>query len=106
MCHNSWDDYSTRIRCQKCRMLVLICPTCSQSTQNIICEICQEKQLNARIRVKNKLKILCLHGFRQTSKSFFGRTCALRKKLSEIAEFEFIDGPHELPFIISNNNLK
>ncbi|KAL3638192.1 Rhodanese-like domain-containing protein 6 [Castilleja foliolosa] len=46
-----------------------------------------------------KLRILCLHGFRQNASSFKGRTSSLAKKLKNIAEFIFVDGPHELPFI-------
>jgi predicted esterase len=47
----------------------------------------------------NKLKILCLHGFRQNTSSFKGRTSALAKKLKHIAELVFIDAPHELSFV-------
>ncbi|KAJ9180353.1 hypothetical protein P3X46_008611 [Hevea brasiliensis] len=46
-----------------------------------------------------KLRILCLHGFRQNASGFKGRTASLAKKLKNIAELVFIDGPHELPFI-------
>ena len=40
-----------------------------------------------------KLRVLCLHGFRQTAGSFFGRTHAFRKALKSEADFEFIDAP-------------
>ncbi|KAK7344285.1 hypothetical protein VNO77_13725 [Canavalia gladiata] len=46
-----------------------------------------------------KLRILCLHGFRQNASSFKGRTASLAKKLKKITEFVFIDAPHELSFI-------
>ncbi|KAK4406770.1 Rhodanese-like domain-containing protein 6, partial [Sesamum angolense] len=46
-----------------------------------------------------KLRILCLHGFRQNASSFKGRTASLAKKLKNIAELVFVDAPHELPFI-------
>ncbi|XP_073310475.1 rhodanese-like domain-containing protein 6 [Primulina huaijiensis] len=46
-----------------------------------------------------KLRILCLHGFRQNASSFKGRTASLSKKLKNITEFVFVDAPHELPFI-------
>lgn len=52
-----------------------------------------------QIRTSRKLRILCLHGFRQNASSFKGRTASLAKKLKKIAEFVFIDAPHELPFI-------
>ncbi|KAJ7977847.1 Rhodanese-like domain-containing protein 6 [Quillaja saponaria] len=51
------------------------------------------------VRSPRKLRILCLHGFRQNASGFKGRTAALAKKLKHIAEFIFIDGPHEVPFI-------
>ncbi|OVA13568.1 Rhodanese-like domain [Macleaya cordata] len=50
-------------------------------------------------RPPKKLKILCLHGFRQNASGFKGRTASLTKKLKDIAELVFIDAPHELPFI-------
>ncbi|KAF9620919.1 hypothetical protein IFM89_015316 [Coptis chinensis] len=46
-----------------------------------------------------KLRILCLHGFRQNASNFKGRTASLAKKLKDIVELVFIDAPNELPFI-------
>ncbi|XP_031104106.1 rhodanese-like domain-containing protein 6 [Ipomoea triloba] len=46
-----------------------------------------------------RLRILCLHGFRQNASGFKGRTASLAKKLKNIAELVFIDAPHVLPFI-------
>uniref|UniRef100_A0ACD5YJQ3 Uncharacterized protein n=1 Tax=Avena sativa TaxID=4498 RepID=A0ACD5YJQ3_AVESA len=46
-----------------------------------------------------KLRILCLHGFRQNASNFKGRTSAFAKKLKHIAELVFIDAPHELSFV-------
>ncbi|TVU49729.1 hypothetical protein EJB05_01058 [Eragrostis curvula] len=138
ICNSSYDDYSFRCRCSHCRMLVLVCPTCQDSTEEYTCEICQkngkqscqmspsqdcEKNLGLtessgfeKISIKNhfatselprsngneqlkKLKILCLHGFRQNASNFKGRTSALAKKLKHIAELVFIDAPHELSFV-------
>lgn len=48
---------------------------------------------------RRKLRILCLHGFRQNASGFKGRTGSLAKKLKNIAELVFIDAPHELQFI-------
>ncbi|KAG6774947.1 rhodanese-like domain-containing protein 6 isoform X1 [Populus alba x Populus x berolinensis] len=50
-------------------------------------------------RPPRKLRILCLHGFRQNASGFKGRTASLAKKLKNIAELVFVDAPHELPFI-------
>jgi len=43
-----------------------------------------------------KLKILCLHGYRQTGPVFRQRTGALRKALKKQAEFVFVTAPHEI----------
>ncbi|KAJ1425530.1 Serine hydrolase FSH [Sesbania bispinosa] len=50
-------------------------------------------------RTSRKLRILCLHGFRQNASGFKGRTASLAKKLKKFTEFVFIDAPHELSFI-------
>jgi len=42
MCGSSFDDYSSRCRCSHCRMLVLVCPTCQDSTKEYACELCQK----------------------------------------------------------------
>ncbi|KAJ1383511.1 Serine hydrolase FSH [Sesbania bispinosa] len=51
------------------------------------------------VRTSRKLRILCLHGFRQNASGFKGRTASLAKKLKKFTEFVFIDAPHELSFI-------
>ena len=47
---------------------------------------------------RRRLRILCLHGFRQSGSSFRGRTAALAKRLAPLAELVFVDAPHPLPF--------
>ena len=47
---------------------------------------------------RNRLRILCLHGFRQNGTKFRGRAAALARRLADLAELVFIDGPHCLPF--------
>ena len=49
---------------------------------------------------RRPLRILCLHGFRQTANSFAGRLHALRKRLRGVAELVFVDAPHTLPFFV------
>ncbi|XP_010267911.1 PREDICTED: rhodanese-like domain-containing protein 6 [Nelumbo nucifera] len=51
------------------------------------------------IRPSRRLRILCLHGFRQSASNFKGRTASLAKKLKKIAELVFVDAPYELPLI-------
>ncbi|KJH47300.1 serine hydrolase [Dictyocaulus viviparus] len=43
--------------------------------------------------VKPRLRILCLHGYRQNSVLFREKTGSLRKQLRKYAEFEFISAP-------------
>uniref|UniRef100_A0A5S6Q8S7 FSH1 domain-containing protein n=1 Tax=Trichuris muris TaxID=70415 RepID=A0A5S6Q8S7_TRIMR len=40
-----------------------------------------------------KLKILCLHGYRQNGCSFRNKIGSLRKRLNDVAEFHFVDAP-------------
>ena len=46
---------------------------------------------------QRRLRILCLHGFRQTGGQLRGRWAGLARRLSDLAVFTFIDGPHVLP---------
>ncbi|XP_040385758.1 rhodanese-like domain-containing protein 6 isoform X2 [Oryza brachyantha] len=142
LCGSSFDDYSSRCRCSHCRMLVLVCSTCQDSSKQYVCELCQKNgkqccQISLRQDCETeselidssdfgrpatinqiaastiprsngsdqlrKLKILCLHGFRQNASNFKGRTSALAKKLKHIAELVFIDAPHELSFVYRPN---
>lgn len=49
--------------------------------------------------MRQKLRLLCLHGFRQNASSFKGRLGSLKKKLKHLADFVFVDAPHKLPFV-------
>ena len=44
----------------------------------------------------SKLRILCLHGFGQTSQGFYKSTGGLRKVLGSVAELVYISAPHSL----------
>ena len=50
-----------------------------------------------------RLRILCLHGFRQSASSLRGRTAALARKLADLAELVYIDAPHPLPFVLKHS---
>lgn len=52
-----------------------------------------------KVLLTKKLKILCLHGFRQNASNLKGRLASFTRKLKHLAEFVFVDAPHELPFI-------
>uniref|UniRef100_A0A0K0DU88 FSH1 domain-containing protein n=1 Tax=Strongyloides stercoralis TaxID=6248 RepID=A0A0K0DU88_STRER len=45
------------------------------------------------VEVKKKLKILCLHGYRQNEILFREKTGGLRKAVKSLADFEFISAP-------------
>eukprot|EP00268_Persea_americana_P039617 TRINITY_DN3924_c0_g1_i3.p1 TRINITY_DN3924_c0_g1~~TRINITY_DN3924_c0_g1_i3.p1 ORF type:complete len:606 (-),score=112.89 TRINITY_DN3924_c0_g1_i3:169-1986(-) len=118
LCDSPFDDYSSRCRCNNCRMLVLVCDSCQEKAcSKYICELCQKHrrgdmpvqidrfhpqsthESGAGDTSPRKLQILCLHGFRQNASNFKGRTASLAKKLKNMAELVFVNAPHELPFI-------
>lgn len=118
-CGTLWHDYSKdRFRCVQCRMLVMICDTCSNAitscvniqAQDLCCELCRQRlqclrstSLTKTVKaLGRRLRILCLHGFRQTGRNFRGRTAALQKRLKEYVEFVFVDGPYRLPFVVQS----
>ena len=47
-----------------------------------------------------RLRILCLHGFRQNAHTFMGRNAGLIRRLSSIAQLVCVDAPHELPHLL------
>ncbi|XVF05930.1 hypothetical protein REPUB_Repub06bG0004300 [Reevesia pubescens] len=73
--------------------------------QNDMKTVCSDSIISTQLPSRygtvppRKLRILCLHGFRQNASSFKGRSASLAKKLKSIAELVFVDAPHELPFI-------
>ena len=53
---------------------------------------------------KPKLRILCLHGFRQTAGSFLGRTIGLRRRLGDDIDWFFVEAPHSLPHMCQSTS--
>ncbi|PSC70407.1 rhodanese-like domain-containing 6 isoform X1 [Micractinium conductrix] len=116
-CATPCSHYLHRWRCADCRMLLLVCDGCDGATHSsagkpvappganpagLRCDLCQQRQVEAGAATTTasggrRLRILCLHGFRQTARSFEGRTHALRRRLKDLAEFVFVDAPHALP---------
>ncbi|EFP04882.1 hypothetical protein GCK72_014307 [Caenorhabditis remanei] len=43
-----------------------------------------------------KLRVLCLHGYRQCDQSFRQKTGSTRKLVKSLADFEFVNGPHSV----------
>eukprot|EP00850_Spirogloea_muscicola_P019029 SM000182S03919 [mRNA] locus=s182:57282:60712:+ [translate_table: standard] len=123
-CGRPWDDYSAQARCAACRMLVLICDQCQLEgggagqeggAGSRLCELCRGRHRQPPVVVKEqgrrciaeavhedvggsggrrRLRILCLHGFRQSAASFRGRTAALAKRLRGVAELVYVNAPH------------
>lgn len=99
-CGDGYDDYSTRTRCGFCRILVLVCEKCRSSGSILRCKSCIREKVPTTISPVNHLRplrILVLHGFRQTASNMRGRMGAMRKQLRDIAEFVFLNAPHTLP---------
>lgn len=44
-----------------------------------------------------KLKVLCIHGYRQNEKLFREKSGGLRKLLKKYVDFVFLSGPHVIP---------
>lgn len=64
------------------------------------------QKLHCGMATKRRLKILCLHGFRQSASNLKGRLASFTKKLKHIAEFVFIDAPNEVPLIYSSHSCR
>ena len=72
------DDYAPRCRCSACRLLVLVCDACRGQGpargQTLRCELCAERHAAVRavsqLSSDRRLRVLCLHGFRQTASQF------------------------------------
>lgn len=47
--------------------------------------------------ITEKLKVLCLHGFRQNGESFKSKIGSFRKYVNKYADFVFVDAPHAAP---------
>lgn len=45
---------------------------------------------------KNKLKILCIHGYRQNGEVFRQKTGSFRKMVHKWADFTFVSAPHKV----------
>ncbi|KAL2620214.1 hypothetical protein R1flu_000419 [Riccia fluitans] len=61
------------------------------------CERVAVRRRKDDIHQQRKLRILCLHGFRQNASKLKGRLNALSKKLRQKVELVYIDAPHEVP---------
>ncbi|XVE63140.1 hypothetical protein DITRI_Ditri06bG0176200 [Diplodiscus trichospermus] len=109
-CQIKCDAYVCEL-CQKHRMDIRSIPSVENSETEAVLDqhdlktVCSDSMLSSQLPsrygnvLQRKLRILCLHGFRQNASSFKGRSASLAKKLKSIAELVFVDAPHELPFV-------
>ena len=49
---------------------------------------------NKDLVLTEKVKVLCLHGYRQNADAFKSKIGSFRKFVSKYAEFEFVEAPH------------
>lgn len=47
--------------------------------------------------IVDKLRVLCLHGYRQNGDSFKSKLGSFRKQLNKYADFVFVTAPHQVP---------
>lgn len=52
------------------------------------------KSSASTLEIKDKVRVLCLHGYRQNADSFKSKLGSFRKHVNKYAEFIFIDAPH------------
>jgi len=51
----------------------------------------------AEVEKKRKLRILCIHGYRQNGKTFREKLGSFRKLVGKQADMEFVTAPHHIP---------
>lgn len=76
-----------------------------QSHQDHLKMQCSEVA-DVQMATKKRLKVLCLHGFRQNASNLKGRLASFTKKLRHIADFVYVDAPHEVPMVYSPHSRK
>lgn len=47
--------------------------------------------------ITEKVRVLCLHGYRQNGDSFKSKIGSFRKQVNKYAEFVFVEAPHTAP---------
>lgn len=52
---------------------------------------------SVEIQRKDRLRVLCIHGYRQNEFSFRSKIGSFRKYVDKYAEFVFISAPHQAP---------
>ena len=78
------------------------CECMQAASEQLECELCETKKscsIRKAAASNKKLRILCLHGFRQSAETFKAKLAKLIEETNDIAEYVFLDAPHTLPFL-------
>jgi hypothetical protein len=51
------------------------------------------------VPISKKLRILCLHGFRQDARLMKDSLARFQREVADLVHLEFADAPHTLPFL-------
>lgn len=54
----------------------------------------KQKPSSTQLEIKDKVRVLCLHGYRQNADSFKSKLGSFRKHVGKYAEFVFLNAPH------------
>lgn len=70
------------------------------------CELCRAKDEDSKAgkSVHRRVRILCLHGFRQNADLFKAKLSKLVEETKDIADYVFLDAPHTLPLLYRPRN--
>lgn len=52
-------------------------------------------------QIRDKLRFLCLHGYRQNGDTFKGKIGSFRKSIAKYAEFVFVSAPHPVSPLVT-----
>lgn len=56
--------------------------------------------------INSKLKVLCLHGYRQNAEVFKSKTGSFRKMVHKWAQFNYVTAPHKVILVDDVNVLE
>lgn len=59
-----------------------------------------------KVLVRNKVRVLCLHGYRQNADVFKNKLGSLRKYVNRYVEFVFINAPHPAKSLVEGEEPK
>lgn len=81
--------------------------TMQAASEQMECELCKRRRspsTSSPAASRRKLRILCLHGFRQNGETFKAKLAKLTEATKDIADYVFLDAPHTLAFLYRPRN--